>query len=248
MSNKQFDYLDGADNEQVEHEPDNIQKANAETKPNIVEIDGHKLEFDEETQEFTPPDDFDEWDTESQQKLQRKADEYVSTLAKAKKANLDINKRLREVEERERRALELEKKLTAHETDRVDAKPSNEPMKYWGVETWEDVDLLSKEEYTKGLEKKVADSVELRVSKTVEETAIRSGIIAEGYDYDVIKQFASEQQIGSVKTAFDYYKMLHPVPKAKFKRDNSPAPIEKGAGIKRKPKDTNKPLGWLDDL
>lgn len=245
---KEFDFLNGTDNEQVEHEPDNIQKETVETKPTIVEIDGHKLEFDEETQEFTPPDDFDEWDAEAQQKLQRKADEYVNTLAKAKKKNYDLAQEQKRLKDWENQLKERERSLANGGKAEQTHISSNDPMKYWGVETWEDVDLLSKEDYAEGFAKKVADSVELRVSSKVEENAIRNTVISEGYDYEVIKQFASEQKIGSTKTAFDYYKLLHPVPKAKFRRKEEPAPITKGTGVKPKPKNPNKPMGWLDDL
>lgn len=245
-----FDYLDDSNDEQVEHKPDELQKETAENKQEstlqTVEINGHKLQYDPDTEEFIPPEGFEDMDEAEQQAIQLKANEYVATLAKAKKKNYDLNQREAELKKREQALAEREKNLKTGTSDK--AKPENEPMKYWGVETWEDVDLLSKEAYQTGFDKKVAENVQKQVAVTVEATRITNEIISQGYDIDVIKQFASEKEIGSLQVAFDYYKLSHPANKAKFRRTDIGKPIDKGQGGKPKAKNPNAPMGWLDDL
>jgi len=263
-----FDFLnEDADVEEeqltpaAEEQDDNSQEQDTEEKPKVVEIAGKKMNFYPSTGEFDPPDGFEDMTSEEQQSLQAKSDEFLMTQSKQKRQSQALREKIAAADkakaEADRVKADYEARLASVGQPPAQPLPQGNAElspRDFGVETWEDVSQLQtgteeeQQRYHTTMLNKSSQTTAARLQSQQEENSIRTEIISTGYDYDVIKDFASRNKIGSVKVAFDYYKLQNPTKKATFRTRQPAEPLKAGVSSRTKPPDKNKPMGWLDQV
>lgn len=183
-----------------------------------VEIDGEKFEYREKDDEIQVvlPDDISE---DKRQSLEGKADEFIHTMASAKRKAFEANRqkddlaRQREELEREREAFRKEREMS---TGEAKAKPTgNVTPEVFGVETWDEVTQLQMSDpatYHRMLAAHNADVASERTMQSVRNSAVVDAINHEGYDANEVQRFAKSNGITNLGVAFDYFKRVNTKP------------------------------------
>lgn len=219
--------------------------ANVETGKGTLEIDGHEFEYRETNDEIEVeiPDDFPE---DKKPELERKAEEFKNTLASAKRKSFEANRKLEDLDERERRLREEEeaferkqKQLSQSKTPDPD---DNALLTAFGVETWDDVTALQVEDpkaYHKGIAKYNATIASQDAYNRLQGDNIRRTMEAEGYNPNTVEAFAKANGITRIDVAYDYYKRVNIKPKGQSLADIQKKTVKfvpKGTGSSHSPK------------
>lgn len=160
------------------------------------------------------------------EKQQNLAEELKKHLAASKKKNFDLNREKEELEAQKRKLaeekqkLDLERNALSSNTDI--AKDGDEMLKAFGVETWEDVEILRiehPERYHKGLAKYNANNAAAEAVQRMAYEGTKAAIRNEGYNPETIVAFAKASGITNLTVAFDYYKRVNESPKGESLAD-----------------------------
>lgn len=199
------------------------------SSPENVETDAGKLEIGGDTFDYringdeievSIPDDYPE---EKIPELEKRVDEFKSTLASTKKKAHEANQTLAEVKRLEK---ELKDKLAALETAKPKAQqPKTDDadlLECFGVDSWEDVQVLQVEnpaQYYKGLATYNAKKSTEAAMQNLRTEGVLAVIKSEGYNPYEVKAFAEAQGITRLDVAFDYYKRVNEKPKGESLAD-----------------------------
>lgn len=183
-----------------------------------VEIDGEKFEYREKDDEIQVilPDDISE---DKRKSLEGKADEFIHTMASAKRKAFEANREKDDLA-RQRAELEAEKEAFRKEremsTGEAKAKPTgNVTPEVFGVETWDEVTQLQMSDpatYHRMLAAHNADVASERTMQSVRNSAMIDAINHEGYDANEVQRFAKSNGITNLGVAFDYFKRVNTKP------------------------------------
>ena len=217
-----------------------------------VEIDGKSVNYysaEDGGLEFEEPEGFAEMSETEQQSFMRKAEEGSKTLSALKKERMEQRNKDKELDRLRAENEELRKVKPA---DPTPASEDDAPMKYWGVETWDDVvEMMSDNHaaYTKGLSQKASDESQERMKSVSREAALQAKITGEGFDPAEVQRFAEEKGIASIEVAFDYFKLTKPKSNNESilrMRKKAPTTAPPGSGLN--PKKPKSPEETMNDL
>ncbi len=190
------------------------------------EVDGQTFDYrlTENEIEVEIPEDFPE---EKKPALLNKVEEFKHTLASAKKKVYEANQERQALAEKEAALRKREEELARKESEllRTPAKPtenSNELLATFGVETWDDVQVLQAENpaaYHEGLARYNAQQARKEAMQSVRMETTRNQILAEGYNPFEVEAFAKANEIGNLQAAFDYFKRVNAKPKGQSLAD-----------------------------
>lgn len=223
------DQQDETNDTEPEQEPESAPLNETED----VEIDGLNVVYttgEDGELEAQLPDEYANMSEEQKVAFDRKVDDGSKTLAKLKQERMqqkDKDRRIQELEDELAKTRQPEAKLDeGGKTETTVA--TTDLKKYWGVETWAelaDLQVDNPEAYHQGFAKQAEDAAVKAQQKAVADQKVHNAILAEGYNYAEVKEFADKNGIQSLSVALDYYKLKNPKAKAPLVRKIPPSAI-----------------------
>lgn len=217
----------------------------------VIEIDGKTVTVsaaEDGTLEAEYPAEYDEMSEEDKVKFDRKVNDSVLTLAKLKQERMQQKDKDRKLSELEAEVTKLKEQIKTKpepkddDVDDEDDESDDEPRKFWGVESWDDVADLQTDDvkaYHKGLAKMTAANAQQGIAKVTADETLRKEIETAGYAYKEVLAFAKQKGISNVQVAFDYYKLSQSKSPVAQIRRKAPNPVKPGTNPAHAP--TTKP-------